>query len=77
MSIGYTLTESEYTQVQGQFYTPYEFFNCVQDIDGTWFLFLSDQDKPEVEASEYAWVLDLPQAEYIPPIPPPFPPLEN
>jgi hypothetical protein len=73
MSIGYILTESEYTQVQGQFYTPYEFFNCVQDIDGTWFLFLSDQDKPEVEASQYAWVLDLPQAEYIPPPPPPFP----
>jgi hypothetical protein len=36
-------------------------------------LFLSDEDKPEVEASEYAWVLDLPEAEYIPPPPPPFP----
>ena len=77
MSIGYTLTESEYTQVQGQCYTPYQFFNCVQDINGVWFLFLSDEDKPEVEASEYAWVLDLPEAEYIPPPSPPFPPLEN
>jgi hypothetical protein len=39
-------------------------------------LFLSDEDKPEVEASEYAWVLDLPEAEYIPPPSPPFPPTE-
>jgi hypothetical protein len=74
--IGYILTQSEYEQIQGQFYTPYEFFNCVADIDGTWFLFLSDQDKPEVEASEYAWVLDLPVGEYVPPPAPPFPPTE-
>ena len=73
MSIGYILTNEQYTQIQGQYYTPSQFFNCVADIDGTWFLFLSDQDKPEVEASEYAWVLDLPQAEYIPPPSPPFP----
>jgi len=72
--IGYILTNEQYTQVQGQYYTSSQFFNCVQDIDKTWFLFLSDQDKPEVLASAYAWVLDLPEAEYIPPIPPPFPP---
>jgi len=72
--IGYTLTPDQYEQIQGQYYTASQFFNCVADIDGTWFLFLSDQDKPEVLASAYAWVLDLPEAEYIPPIPPPFPP---
>jgi hypothetical protein len=71
--IGYTLTTEQYQAVQGQFYAPYEFFNCVQDINGVWFLFLSEQDIPLVEASQYAWVLDLPQAEYIPPPPPPFP----
>jgi hypothetical protein len=76
MSIGYTLTESEYTQVQGQYYTEYQFFNCVQDINGVWFLFLSDEDKQVVATTEYAWVLDLPEAEYIPPPPPPFPPVE-
>lgn len=75
MSIGYTLSENEYNQVQGQYYAPYQFFNCVMDIDGVWFLILSDQDKPEVLASAYAWVLDLPEAEYIPPPPPPFPPI--
>jgi hypothetical protein len=73
--IGYTLTPEQYEQIQGQYYTASQFFNCVADIDGTWFLFLSDQDKPEVETSEYAWVLTLPQSEYIPPTPPPFPPV--
>jgi hypothetical protein len=71
--IGYTLTTEQYEQIQGQYYTASQFFNCVADIDGTWFLFLSEQDKPEVEASEYAWALDLPEAEYIPPPPPSFP----
>ena len=74
--IGYILSDSEKEQIQGQYYTPYQFFNCVQDINGVWFLFLSDEDKPEVEASQYAWVLNLPEGEYTPPTPPPFPPTE-
>jgi len=74
--IGYILTNEQYTQVQGQYYTEYQFFNCVADINGVWFLFLSDEDKQVVATTEYAWVLDLPEAEYIPPIPPPFPPTE-
>jgi hypothetical protein len=77
MSIGYILTNEQYTQVQGQYYTEYQFFNCVQDINGVWFLFLSDEDKEEVFTNmQYAWVLDLPEAEYVPPILPPFPPTE-
>ena len=71
--IGYTLTHEQKEQIQGQYYTDSQFFNCVADIVGVWFLFLSDQDKPEVAVTEYAWVLDLPEAEYIPPPPPPFP----
>ncbi len=74
--IGYILTIQEKDQVQGQYYTQYQFLNCVQDINGVWYLFLSDEDKPKVEASQYAWVFDLPQGEYTPPLPPPFPPTE-
>ena len=74
MSIGYILTESEYNQVQGQFYTPYGFFNCVQDIDGIWFLFLSQQDKEQILDTEWNWILTLPEGEYVPPPAPPFPP---
>ena len=73
MSIGYKLTESEYNQVQGRYYTDYQFFNCVLSIDNVWFLFLSDEDKQVVAITEWAWILDLPEAEYIPPPPPPFP----
>ena len=73
--IGYILTQDEYDQVQGQYYTEYQFFNCVLSIDNVWFLFLSDEDKQVVATTEYAWVLDLPEAEYIPPPPPPFPPV--
>jgi hypothetical protein len=72
--IGYILTVDEKDQIQGQYYTEYQFFNCVQDIDDVWYLMLSDEDEPEVEASQYAWVLDLPEGEYTPPLPPPFPP---
>jgi hypothetical protein len=72
--IGYTLTPDQYEQIQGQYYTPSQFFNCVQDIDGTWFLFLSTQDGQEIfDNATFNWVLDLPEAEYIPLPPPPFP----
>jgi hypothetical protein len=71
--IGYILTPEQKDQIQGQFYTPYQFFDCVQDINGVWFLFLSEQDIPLVQSSQYAWTLDLPQGEYTPPPPPPFP----
>jgi hypothetical protein len=71
--IGYILTIEQYDQVQGQFYTPYEFFNCVQDINDVWFLFLSDQDKSQIQATEWAFILDLPTGEYIPKPSPPFP----
>jgi hypothetical protein len=70
--IGYILTTEQYDQLQGQFYTPYEFFNCVQDINDIWFLFLSDQDKAQIEGTEWAFILDLPTGEYIPK-PAPFP----
>ena len=71
--IGYTLSQEQYDQVQGQFYTPYEFFNCVQDINDVWFLFLSDQDKAQIEGTEWAFILDLPTGEYIPKPSPEFP----
>jgi hypothetical protein len=72
--IGYICTTEQKDLIQGKEFAPYECFNCVQDIDGVWFNFVTDQQISSVQASEYAWVLDLPQAEYIPPPPPPFPP---
>ena len=71
--IGYILTTEQYEQIQGQYYSPSQFFNCVQDINDVWFLFLSDQDKEEIALTDWAWVLDLPQGEYTPKPSPPFP----
>jgi hypothetical protein len=72
--IGYILTTEQKDLIQGQYYTESQFFNCVQDIDGTWFLFLSTQDGQEIfDNAKFNWILDLPEAEYIPPPPPPFP----
>ena len=71
--LGYQLTEEQYNQIQGQEFAPYQCFNCVQDINGVWFNCITEQQIPQVESSQFAWILDLPQAEYIPPIPPPFP----
>jgi hypothetical protein len=70
--IGYILTTENYNQVQGQFYTPYEFFNCVLSIDNIWFLFLSDQDKAQITGTEWAWILELSEGEYTPPPAPPI-----
>jgi hypothetical protein len=70
--IGYILTEEQKEAIQGQFFAPDIFFNCVQDINDVWFLFLSDQDK-EILPEQYLYLLELPQGEYIPkPTPNPF-----
>jgi hypothetical protein len=70
--IGYILTTEQFEEIQGQEFAPYQYFNCVQDINGIWFNFVTDQQYTEIESSEYAWVLELPQGEYVPP-PPPLP----
>jgi len=70
--IGYILTDEQKEQIQGKEFAPYECFNCVQDINDVWFNFVTEQQIPQVEQSQYAWVLTLPQGEYIPK-PSPFP----
>lgn len=71
--IGYILTTEQYEQIQGQYYSPSQFFNCVQDINDVWFLFLSDQDEQEIALTDWAWVLELSTGEYIHKPSPPFP----
>jgi hypothetical protein len=71
--IGYKLSDEQYNDIQGQEFAPFERFNCVQDVDGIWFNFVSEQQIPQVESSQYAWVLNLPTAEYTPPPSPEFP----
>jgi hypothetical protein len=70
--IGYILTQENYEQIQGKHFAPYECFNCVQDINGVWFNFITEQQISKVEESQYSWVLQLPTGEYVPPLPPDF-----
>ena len=72
--IGYQLTEEQKDLIQGQYYAPYQFFNCVLSIDNVWFLFLSDEDKAVVSTTEWDWILTLLEGQYVPPPSPPFPP---
>lgn len=64
--IGYILTIEQKEAIQGVFFSPNIFFNCVQDINDVWFLFLSDQDKALLP-QEYFYLLDLPTGEYVAP----------
>jgi hypothetical protein len=65
--IGYQLTEEQKDQIQGQEFAPFQCFNCV------WFNILTQQQIVTIAPTQWGWVLTLPQAEYIPPPPPPFP----
>ena len=71
--IGYKLSQEQYDQVQGQQYAPYQCFNCVQDINNIWFTFLTELDMEVILNTEWNWILDLPQEEYVAPPAPEFP----
>lgn len=66
--IGYILTVEQKEEIQGVFFAENIFFNCVQDINETWFLFLSEQDI-EILPQEFQYLLQLPTGEYTPPLP--------
>lgn len=64
--IGYKLTTEQYKSVNGVYFGE-QFFNCVADINGNWFLFLSQQEESNLP-KQFNYILDLPKAEYVPPI---------
>lgn len=66
--LGIKLNIEQKEAIQGQFYNENCFFNCVQDINNDWFLFLSQSDKNEIESTQYAYLLSLSEFEYVPPI---------
>ncbi len=66
--LGIKLNIEQKNAIQGQFYNDNCFFNCVQDINNDWFLFLSQSDKNEIESTQYAYLLSLSEFEYVPPI---------
>lgn len=67
--IGYKLSENQKDFIQNKFYTSHQFINCVQDINGIWFTFLTDEDKAIIATTDFNWLLECEEVEYVPPIP--------
>jgi len=65
---GIKLTLEQKNAIQGVCFNENTFFNCVQDINNDWFLFLSESDKSELINTEFSYLLLLAEVEYIPPI---------
>ena len=62
--VGIKLTTEQKNAIQGQFYNENCFFNCVQDINDEWFLFLSEDDILNI--GEYAYLLEIPLNDFEP-----------
>ena len=63
---GIKLTTEQKEAIQGVFYNENTFFNCVQDINNDWFLFLSSDDIIQIQNTEFDFLISLPELEYIP-----------
>jgi hypothetical protein len=70
---GRIVTTEQAEQLQGVFIDSDTFFNFVQDINGVYFLFLSEQDEQDILPTQYAYLLNIPLSPYTPP---PLPPIE-
>jgi hypothetical protein len=70
---GRIVTEQQANELQGVFIDADTFFNFVQDIDGNYFMFTSEQDEAEIANTQYAYLLDIPLSPFTPPPTPPFP----
>ena len=64
---GRIVTTEQAEQLQGVFFDSDTFFNFVQDINGVYFLFLSEQDEQDIAKTEYASLLQIPLSPYTPP----------
>ena len=69
---GRIVTNEQAEQLQGVFFDADTFFNFVQDINGVYFLFLSEQDEADIANTEYASLLSIPLSPYTPPPTPPI-----
>jgi hypothetical protein len=67
---GRIVTNQTAEQLQGVFFDADTFFNFVQDINEVYFLFLSSSDEIDIAPTEYAYLLEIPLSEYVPPITP-------
>ena len=61
--IGYKLTTEQYLAIQGVYFGK-QFFNCVEDTNGDWFLFLSEQDEGNLP-EEFRYILEITKEQFV------------
>jgi hypothetical protein len=67
---GRIVTNQTAESLQDVFFDSDTFFNFVQDINEVYFLFLSSSDEVDIAPTQYAYLLEIPLSEYVPPITP-------
>lgn len=65
---GIKLTIEQKEQIQGVFFNDNTFFNCVQDINNDWFVFISEDDKLYLRNTEFEWLNNETEVTYVPPV---------
>lgn len=66
--IGYKLTIEQKEIIHEVLFADAQAFNCVQDINDEWFTFISDQQKPFIVGTQFEWILNCEQVEYVAPV---------
>jgi hypothetical protein len=64
---GRIVTNEQAEQLQNVFFDSDTFFNFVPNINGIYFLFLSEQDEADLLPTQYAYLLEIPLSLYVPP----------
>jgi len=70
---GRIVTNQQAEQLQGQFIDNDTFLNFVQDVNGIYFLFLSEQDEIDLANTPYAYLLEIQLSPFVAPPTPPRP----
>lgn len=70
MYYGRQVTNETAENLEGIFIDSDTFFHFVPDINGNFYLMLSQQDEIDILQTQYAYLLEIPLTEYIPPIQP-------
>ena len=65
--VGYKLTQQQKDDIHLKYYSDSKFINCLKYINNNWFTFLTEEDKLVINETEYSWILDCEEIEYISP----------
>lgn len=68
MPLAYELTIEQKEIIDGVLWSAETKFLCHEDINGNWYIMDFLNDYPLIQASEYAWILELPVKYFEPKI---------